>query len=343
MVKSKHTTIRHIAEQAGVSISTVSNVLNGNTDEMSAETFMRVQEIIERLNYRPNQIARGLVTRRTATIGLVVVEIETPLFLQALSAIERDARAAGYNILLAHARGAREEQEALALLMDKQVEGVIMLPTSEFKDDFDLKPLRAAQMPAVFVNQAMRHPDFDQINWDNRGGIIDAVDHLVALGHTRIANLRGPANRKGTQDRLEGYQHSLQKHGIAFREDYVADGDYTAAPDLWQASTRKLLSLSEPPTAILASDDTVAAVVIETVREAGLSVPGDLSVVGIDDQPFLSFLSLTTIRLPVYEAGKLAIEMLLQRISSPQNEVRHVLLPCPFIARKTTGQAPTRY
>jgi LacI family transcriptional regulator len=342
-MKSKHTTIRHIAEQAGVSISTVSNVLNGNTDEMSAETYQRVQQIIEKLNYRPNQIARGLVTRRTATIGLVVVEIETPLFLQALTAIERDARAAGYNLLLAHARNAQEEQEALALLMDKQVEGVITLPTSEFKDDFDLTPLRASQMPTVFVNQAMRHPDFDQINWDNRGGVINAVDHLVALGHTRIANLRGPANRKGTQDRLEGYQHGLREHGIPFREEYVSDGDYTAAPELWQASTRQLLALPEPPTAIIASDDTVAAVVIETVREAGLTVPGDLSVVGIDDQPFLSFLSLTTIRLPVYEAGKLAIKMLLQRISAPPTETRHVLLPCPFVARKTTGQAKVSY
>jgi DNA-binding LacI/PurR family transcriptional regulator len=341
MTKHKQTTIKHIAEQANVSISTVSNVLNGNTAEMSIETLHRVQQIIDKLNYRPNQIARGLVTRRTATIGLIVAEIETPLFLQALTAIERDARTAGYNLLLVHAASGEEEQEALELLMDKQVEGVIMLPTSEFKEIFDLHTLRAAQMPSVFVNQSMRHPDFDQINWDNKNGILKAVDHLVALGHRRIAHLRGPANRLGTQERLEGYKLGLQKHNLPFREDYLVDGDYTATPDVWQESTRRLLALPDSPSAIITSDDTVAAVVIETIREAGLTVPGNVSVVGIDDQPFLSFLSLTTIKLPVYEAGKLAIEMLLRRISEPQNPIEHILLPCPLIARKTTGKALT--
>jgi LacI family transcriptional regulator len=337
MAKPKAITIRNIAQEAGVSISTVSNVLNGNIDEMSVETLVRVQHTIERLNYRPNQIARGLVTRRTATIGMILAEIETPLFLQALTSIERNARSAGYNLLFAHARNLDEERQALDLLLEKQVEGLILLSTSELKEDADLEDLRTTQTPAVIVNRSTRHPEFDQVNWDNAAGIYDAVHYLVDLGHRRIAHLLGPRTRAGTQERLEGFLLGLKRHGIERRDDYLPDGDYTASPQLWIESTRKLIDLPEPPTAIIASDDTVAGVVIATLREAGLDVPGDVSVVGIDDQPFLSFLALTTIRLPVLEAGRQAIEMLIQRIANPERSVEHVILSCPLIKRKTAG------
>lgn len=342
MVKQKSPTIKTIALEAGVSISTVSNVLNGNVEEMSADTLSRVQQVIQRLNYRPNQIARGLVTRRTATMGLVLAEIETPLFLQALTVIEREARTAGYNLLLAHARNADEERDALRLLLDKQVEGIILLPTSELKDDSALHELRVTQTPSVFVNRSTRHDDFDQVNWDNGGGVYDAVNYLVALGHRRIAQLTGPVVRRGTHDRIDGYQRGLEQHRIAFREDYLQNGDYTLTPDVWQESTRILMALPEPPTAIIASDDMVAAVIIQTLRELGLHIPRDVSVVGIDDQPFLSFLSLTTIRLPVIEAGKRAIEMLIDRVLNPNTPVRHEILPCPLIERRTTGHAPSQ-
>jgi LacI family transcriptional regulator len=339
MTKQKPPTIKHIAKEAGVSISTVSNVLNGNTEEMSADTLARVQQIIEKLNYRPNQVARGLVTRRTATIGLILAEIETPLFLQALTAIERDARVAGYNLLLAHARNDEEEADSLKLLLEKQVEGVILLPTSELKDETDLRELRRAQTPAVMVNRSTRHADFDQINWDNGGGVEAAVGHLAALGHKRVAHLLGPDVRLGTQDRLNGFKLGLSRNGLPLREEYLENGDYTAAPELWQASTRRLMALPEPPTAIVASDDMVAAVVMQTLQELGLNVPRDVSVVGIDDQPFLSFLSLTTVKLPVVEASRRATEMLLRRIAQPDTPTEHILLPCPLIERRTSGPA----
>jgi LacI family transcriptional regulator len=337
MPRHKAITIKNIAQEAGVSISTVSNVLNGNNEEMSVETLLRVQQIIERLNYRPNRIARGLVTRRTATIGLILAEIETPLFLQALSSIERDARAAGYNLLFAHARNPDEERQALALLLEKQVDGFMLLSTSELKDDTDLEDLYSTETPAVIVNRSTRHEEFDQVNWDNEGGVYDAVQHLVELGHQRIAHFLGPQNRAGTQDRLKGYLRGLERHQLEAREEFLQNGDYTASPDVWRESTLKLIRLPAPPTAIITSDDTVAGVVIETLREEGLHVPGDISIIGIDDQPFLSFLSFTTVRLPVLEAGKLAIEMLIHRIAYPETVAKHVILPCPLVKRKTTG------
>jgi LacI family transcriptional regulator len=338
--RSSQPTIKRIAKEAGVSISTVSNVLNQNIDQMSEDTLMRVQEVIQRLKYRPNQIARGLVTRRTATLGLILAEIETPLFLQAITSVERDARSAGYGLLLLHARDVQEEHEALVLVLEKQVDGIIFLSTSERKDDVHLHVLHEARVPVVLVNRSTRHEQFDQVNWDNGGGIIAAVEHLVGLGHYRIANLLGAPVRAGTPDRLHGYRRGLEKHGIAYRDEFVQNGDYTASPEIWRDSTHTLLSLPEPPTAIIASDDMVAAVVVQTVREAGLDVPNAISVVGIDDQPVLSFLALTTVKLPVVQAGKHAIEMLIRRIMEPDWPTEHILLPCPLIVRRSTAAAP---
>ena len=337
MVRSKKPTIKTIAREAGVSISTVSNVLNGNIEEMSADTWARVQEVIKQLNYRPNQIARGLVTRRTATIGLILDEIETPLFLQALPHIERDTRAIGYNVLLNHARNVDEEQESLELLLEKQVEGIIFLSTSEVKDEAHLQGLKKAQTPVVFINRSIQHTDFDQVNWDNASGVYEAVSYLVKLGHQRIAHLVGPKWRTSSGQRLHGYERSLKENEIEFRQEYLQNGDFTGSPDSWRASTKTLLDLPAPPTAIIASDDMVAAVVMESLREAGLDVPGDVSVVGIDDQPFLFFLSLTTVSLPIIQASQYAVNMLIQRIAKPETPAKHITLPCPLIVRRTTG------
>ena len=336
--KRSRLTIKDIAQEAGVSISTVSNVLNGNITEMSEDTLLRVQQVIRRLNYRPNQIARGLVTRRTATIGLILTEIETPLFLQALTSIERGARADGYSVLLMHARDEREEQEAIELLREKQVEGIIFLSTSEIRDDAHLELLKSAQIATVLINRASHHRYFDRVNWDNETGLYEAVKYLAGLGHERIAFLHGPDQRSGTQDRLTGYRRALRDLNIRYRDEYIENGDYTKSLELWRESTHSLINLPHPPTAILAADDTVAAVVVETLRLAGLAVPEDISVIGIDDQPFLSFLSLTTIRLPIVEAGKTAIEPLIRRLAEPDWELRHVTWPCPVIQRNSTGR-----
>ncbi len=333
-------TIKQIAQEAGVSISTASNALNGNTDEMSEDTLLRVQGVVQRLNYRPNQIARGLVTRRTATIGLILTEIETPLFLQALSAVERDARASGYSLLLIHARNTDEEHEAVELLLEKRIDGIMFLSTSDLNDDDHIQAINQLGLPVVLVNRSTPHENLDQVNWDNQNGMTQAVDHLAGLGHHRIAHLVGPEHRAGTEERLRGYRLGLARHNLPFRDIYIQNGNYAGPSDQWRGSTHLLMSLPQPPTAIIAADDTVAAVVLETLRQSGIRVPQDMSVVGIDDQPFLSFLGLTTVRLPVSEAAKLAINLLIERIARPDIDVRHTLLPCPLIVRGTTGQAP---
>jgi LacI family transcriptional regulator len=335
----KRPTIKQIAKEAGVSISTVSNVLNGNLDEMSVATQERVEAVIKKLKYRPNQIARGLVTSRTATIGMILAEIETPLFLQALTSIEREARHAGYQLLLNHSRNEVEEQQALGLLLEKQVDGIIFFSTSNLNDS-PLVELKDSLVPAVLINRFTQRNDISRVNWDNQNSVYAVVEYLVKLGHRHIAHLVGPEDRIGSQDRLRGYLHGLEAHGIEAREDYLQNGDFTLAPDVWRQSTRALLAMQPRPTAIIASDDLVAAVVIETLREEGVGIPAEISVVGIDNQPILAYLSLSTIDLPVVQAGITALELLLQRINHPDTEASHIMLPCNFIERKTTGPAP---
>ena len=334
---SKRVTIADIAQAAQVSISTVSNVLNHRPDAMTEETLQRVQAVIREMDYRPSSVARSLATDRTATLGVIIAEIETPLFLQAFSFIEPLAREAGYNLLVTTARTIEDEKSALRLLLGKQVDGVIFLSVTQYVDDAHLLELQRQKVPAVLINRAAIHAEFDHINWDETSGIGLAVERLAQLGHQYIAHLRGPLERQSGNNRLEGYKIGLEQCGLTFRGDYVRSGDYTAKPDLWRQSTLELLDLSPTPTAIIASDDVVAAVAMKTVQQAGLQVPTDVAIIGIDDQHFDTYLNpaLTTVRLPVLEAGQLAIEMILDQIAGRRTESKHIMLPCSLIIRES--------
>lgn len=332
-------TIRDVAKEAGVSVSTVSNALNGRTAEMTDETWRRIQDAMQGLKYHRNSLARGLVTNHTASIGVILAEVETPLFLQALHVIEPIVRGLGYSVLLSVASTIEDEKQALNLLLEKQVDGLIFYSTSALLDDSHLVDLQTFGLAVVLVNRVNRHPSFDQINWDNRDGISQAMDHLVSLGHRRIAHLKGPDNRVSTAERLEAYHHGLQRHGLGYDGSLILRGDYTTGQEDWWQVGMRLLALSPRPTAVIASDDAVAATVMRAVQTKGLRVPEDMAIIGIDDQPFASYLNppLTSIRLPVIEAGRLAAETLLRRMADPSLAPEHVELPCRLVIRASCG------
>lgn len=336
---AKSVTIKDVAQAAGVSVTTVSNVLNDRTEAMTEATLLRIQEAIRSLNYRPSRVARSLVTKQTATIGLIIAEIETPLFLQALNFIEPIARNAGYNILLCSAHNLEDEEQAVNLLLEKQVDGLIFLSTSVYNDDEYLAELPSSAPPIVIINRTITHqPRFDQIQWDNSGGVMAAVAYLVKRGHRRIALLRGPASRRSSTERLEGYRLALQHHGLEYVEDYVRLADFEASQNSWEQAMAELLAVSPRPTAILSSNDIVAAVVLRTIQRAGLRIPQDMAVIGNDNQPFCTFLNpaLTTVGVPIVEAGQQAIEMLLTRIVDPHRPLERVVLPCSLIVRESS-------
>jgi LacI family transcriptional regulator len=337
----KRVTIKDVAQAAGVSATTVSNVLNARTEAMSQETLLRVQETIRALNYHPSSVARSMVTHRTSTVGLIVAEIETPLFLQALNFVEPIARSAGYNVLLCNARNPDDERQAAQVLLEKQADGIIFLSTSLYVDDDYLVQLPPPVPPMVLINRARTYDRFDHINWDNVRVAMTAVEYLVQLGHRRIAHLRGPVERHAAEERFRGYRLALERHGLEYHANYVQPGDFLDTSEA-ERSTLALLDLSPPPTAIIAANDTIAATVQRTVQRAGLRVPQDVAVVGVDDQPFCTYLhpALTTLRLPIIEAGELAIQMLLDRIAGKRTEVEHVILPSSLIVRESSGVAP---
>ncbi len=335
----KQITIKEVAQAAEVSVTTVSNVLNGRTAEMAETTLLRVQQAIRALDYRPNNVARSLVTQRTASIGVIIAEIDTPLFLQALNSIETIARRENYNILLCTAKNLEDEQEAVNLLLEKQVDGFIFLSTSAYLADDYLLDLATTLPPTVLVNRTVARGKFHRIEFDDTAGVIKAIDHLVASGHRHIAHLHGPTGRRSTDRRLEGYRLGLTRHNLAYDQTYIHSGDYEAGCDLWQQSTLALLDLCPRPTAIIAANDIVATAVMRTVRRAGLRVPHNISIIGIDDQPFSAFLdpTLTTIQLPIVEAGKRAVELLLAQIRGEVAATNQVTLPCPLIIRESSG------
>lgn len=324
---------------AGVSITTVSNALNNRASAMSEETLERIQRAIRTLDYRPSGVARGLVTHHTATIGVVVAEIDTPLFLQALHPIEPAARRAGYNVLIINACDVAEEREAVEVLLEKEVNGVIFLSTSTFATSAHIAPLREANVPVVFVNRPSDDEGFDTVDWDNSGAIESLVAHLARLGHRRIALLQGPPGRRSSAERLDGYRRALAAHDLEYRADYLPSGDFTLSDEVWARSTLDLLAVPSPPTAIIASDDIVAAAIMKVVQRTGRRIPDDLSIVGVDDQHFGAYLNpaLTTVRLPVAKAGARAIALILQRMGGRAAAADHILLPCPLVVRESCG------
>jgi LacI family transcriptional regulator len=336
-------TIKDVAQVAGVSVTTVSNVLNGRTEAMAEETLQRIQKTIRTLGYRPSSVARSLVTKRSASIGVMIAEIETAIYLQTLNFIEPIARNAGYNILLSTTtHNLDDEKQAIELLLENQVDGIVSLSTSTYLDDDYLAQLPPTLPPMVLFNRSVTHDRFDQINLDNTNGVIRAIDYLVGLGHRRIAHLYGPKSRISSLERLEGYRLGLEKHGLEYNQQYVRPGNFETAQEQWEQSARELLDLSPRPTAIIGANDRVAAVAMRTIQRAGLRVPKDISIIGIDDQPFCTYLNpaLTTIDMSIIEIGKRAIRMLLERINGTRVTTEHVILRCPLIVRESSGPAP---
>ncbi len=338
---TKRATIKDVAQVAGVSVTTVSNVLNNRTEAMATETLWRVQETIRLLNYRPSQVARSLVTSQTATIGVIVNEISTPLFLQALNFIEPLVRNANHSILLCIAQNLDDEKHAVNLLLEKEVDGIIFLSNSFYLDEDFLASLPPSVPPMVLINRTATHDRFDQIYFDNLNGIVEAIDFLVESGHCRMAHLYGGPGRRSFDERLQGYRLGLEMNRLEFCEDYVRLADYDAPQETWAKATQELLALEPRPTAIVATNDVVAATVMRTVQRAGLRVAEDITIVGVDDQPFCTFLNpaLTTVQIPIIEAGKRATEMLLARITGERTGTEQLTLPCPLIVRESSGPA----
>ncbi|RMF51078.1 MAG: LacI family transcriptional regulator [Anaerolineae bacterium] len=329
-------TIRDVAKHAGVGIATVSRVINGSPS-VSEETRQRVLQAIEELNYTPNPIARRLSTGRTWTIGALVPFFTLPEFVKRLQGIQHALSESEYDLVLFNIENlAQRDRYFLDLTRNNRVDGLLILSLS--LSDQQVATFREANIPVVLVDAA--HPEVSRVVVNHRQGGRMATEHLISLGHQRIAfvsdPLEDPFHFTAPRQRYEGYREALEAAGLPFREEYALHGPH--GRENARKMGRTLLSLEEPPTAVFAASDTQAIGVMEAAREMGLRVPDDLSVIGYGDLRDAEYLNLSTIHQPLFESGLEAVNLLLELIEDPPESPRVMELPIHLVERATTAR-----
>jgi DNA-binding LacI/PurR family transcriptional regulator len=336
--------MQDIARAAGVSQSTVSRVLNDTPTSVpiAAETRERVQDVAKRLGYRPNPLARGLRGARTMLLGVIVREITDPFFSMAIEALSTEALARGYNVVLGSAHSKADEAIALrAVLETRHCDAIVLLGDMRDEPKF-LEDLRASQTPVIALWHGTELEGVPTVNIDNRAGMVAALDHLLDLGHERIAFIGGrPLG--DIRERRTAYVEHLQARGMATPEDYVKN--VTNEPAGGDAALRTLMSLETPPTAVVCSTDHLATGVLHAAAATGLTVPADLSVVGFDDIPMAQFTvpPLTTVHMPVAEMTAVAARLAMDEgEEADSGGVENFVLIPELVVRESTGEAPAR-
>ena len=332
--------IKSIAREAGVSHSTVSRALR-DSPLVNQRTKERIQWLARELDYFPNSIARSLVTRQTQTVGVVVTTIADPFVAEVVQGIENRAHERGYSVILASSNSEpQREISAVEMLRGKRVDAVIV--TSSRVGALYLDILGTIGVPIVLINSHSEESGryTFSVGVDNRHGGYLATKHLIKLGHRRIAYVSGAPDHSDNLDRLAGYRQALDEAAILLDPALVIEG--TGRADGGERALPMLIAVEEPPSASFCYNDMTAIGLLCAARQAGLSVPGDLAIVGFDDIPFASYVypALTTVAQPKVEMGEKAMEMALALRTSEGVEdagVPNLVLQGQLVIRGSSG------
>jgi LacI family transcriptional regulator len=328
-------TIRDVAQKAGVSIRTVSRVLN-NQGEITEATRQRILTIIEELGYRPNRVARSLVTQRTHTIGLVVGDITNPFFPELARGVQDTAQAKGYNLFLCNTDGnLQQEYSALETLADHAVDGIIVYPS--YNSKHNIITFAKQYQPLVVVNLFVEHPGVSQIMVNHRHGARLAVDHLASRGHTAIGMLTGVQDPSPDRvRRIQGFREGLEAHHLPMVEAWIVPCLTPAFQHGYEAA-KKLLSNHPQVTALFAYNDLLALGAIRACYELGRRIPGDCAIIGFDDIQWAATYTpaLTTIRVDKYAVGQQAMNRLLEMLAEPGKTFPPIQLDTELIIRES--------
>ncbi len=326
-------TIKDVAERAGVSVTTVSHVLN-ETRYVSPELAARVWEAVEALDYQPNAVARSLRRKRTHTLGMIIPDNSNPFFAEVARGIEDVCFDLGYNVILCNSdQTSHKERRYIDLLTEKRVDGIVFVATGDRAEH--LETVLARRVPVVVIDRELQDIQCDRVLTDNRAGGRQATEHLIRRGCRRIACIAGPSDVTPSWERVWGYQDALAAAGLPFDEHLVRRGDFQAASGY--AAMRELLALPNPPTGVFACNDMMAIGAICAISEAGLAIPDDIAVVGFDDIALASYTNppLTTVAQPRQEMGRLAAELLIERISNRGRPPQRRLLQTRLVIRQS--------
>lgn len=344
--------LQDVARRAGVSASTVSNVLNGRKGRTRPETTERVLTAVRELGYAPNQLARQLRTGQVRTIGLIVPSVANPFWGFVAQQVEKSAREQGYQVLLCNAERVPEREARFAeTLIDSSVRGLIVGSSS-----LSLQHLAGFEergLQVITFDRSLASPDslvVGSVQIDNVLGARLAVRHLIGLGHRRIGLLSGPIQTVSRRERLRGYQEALSSAGIEADPRFVWEGATVTTfgdaegAELGRSGAHHLLSLPDRPTALFTINDLYAIGAYAGARDLGFRVPSDVSIVGFDDLPVLAEVAtppLTTVRQPLPEMMRFATDQLIARLDGKQTSVPdHITASPELIVRQSTAPPP---
>jgi LacI family transcriptional regulator len=333
-------TIFDVAEASGVSYGTVSRVIN-NGPHVKAATRARVMDAIDRLGYVINRQAQSLARGQTHVIGLLVPDLGTGYIGEIMRGIDAELDRAGYDLMLftTHRRAAKEANY-VGSLVQGVVEGLLLvLPRNP--EDY-LGVLGNRHFPHVLVDHQGVDTNSPAVGATNWQGAFVATEHLINLGHQRIGFITGWMDLGCAQDRLKGYKAALQMHHIPEIPELIYEGDFSQNSGVTAANV--LFDLPEPPTAIFASNDMMAMGAMDVIRHRGLRVPDDISIVGFDNIPQAAMVypPLTTVQQPLEQMGRVATQVLLGLLTSPEKQITHLELPTELIVRSSTSRCKDR-
>ncbi|MEE3055746.1 MAG: LacI family DNA-binding transcriptional regulator [Pseudomonadota bacterium] len=326
-------TIYQVAERAGVSLSTVSRVLNGKAS-VNKVLKERVEKAVKELNYRPNSVARSLANNRTDSVGVLVPELNAPFFGDLMQAVESTLRAADKHVIISVGRNCLEtEKDAVEFLISRNCDALIM--HAEALSDEYLLELNQSKLPVALVNRQVEGLPEACTSLDNEKGGYLATRHLLELGHKDIAYISGPTDKCDASLRLEGHKRALSEAGLPTNPQLIFNGDYSEEDG--KIGLLELMARDMPFTALVCANDWMASGAISCARDLGMSLPHDLSVVGFDDVVFAHhvFPRLTTVSNPIAEMAEMSAKYILNKVYGQANNVQLYFEPS-LVVREST-------
>jgi len=332
-------TLKEVAKKAGVSITTVSRVINGSS-KVNGETRERVQKAMIQLDYQPNRVAQRLraSSGQSKLLGLIIPDIQNQFYSNIVRGIEDVTYGHDYAVILCNSdENPNKERFYLEVLKSESVDGIILPPIHQFGEE--IESIIELGIPIVCVDRKLMRKKVDTVVIGNEKGGYDAVSHLIEQGHKKIAILTSSLQFSSFDERQKGYERALKENGIEIDKRLIKEGDPRSS-ETARELTDELLSLDSPPTAIFATNNLMTLGVLESVNKHEMQIPDDISIVGFDDLPWAKAISppLTTIKQPAYEMGQKAAELFFQRVENPSREPELVIMEPKLIVRESTAK-----
>ncbi|MDF2725696.1 MAG: transcriptional regulator [Paenibacillus sp.] len=328
------TTIYDIAKAAGVSIATVSKVING-TGRISAETRERINEIMQELDYQPSVVASALTGKSTFTIGLLIPDLANPLYAEIARSAEDRGRELGFNLVMCSTdNNPRRESNYISFLKQKRVDGILI--STGISDEAGLKNLAEQKIPVALVTRDIASLDADSVRVDDFMGGYQAASHLIGLGHRHFAIIAEDLQLPASSERVRGCKFALEEAGIEFNQTFVKES--TSSVEEGKRHALELLQSDDSPTAIFASNDLLAIGAVQAAKELRLTIPWDLSVVGFDNTLLAGIIDppLTTVSQPIAQMGREAMNLIIQEIRGEKQGKQKMVLTPELIVRNST-------